>query len=153
MGLTDDMRQLCRITSCRREFLCSHFGFEVDRGENPADHMCCDVCEKKAMEEEHKDQEDYKELVDEAMTDIVDINLKTALQNALKDLISHMYHNQTPYSHLKVKLPEGCFETIIANCFSLKSHKDILELYPTLLEKDAQNIFLVVQAVVQAHKM
>ena len=44
--MTDEIRMFCRMTSCRREYICSYFGYEVDRTLSPADHNCCDICEK-----------------------------------------------------------------------------------------------------------
>ena len=38
------MRQFCQVTTCRREFICSHFGVELgDRTQRI--HDCCDICE------------------------------------------------------------------------------------------------------------
>ena len=39
IGLSDAMRQYCQITTCRREFLCLHFGFETEIDQS---HECCE---------------------------------------------------------------------------------------------------------------
>lgn len=42
--LSDEMRDYCKTTRCRRELLMDHFGFPVEVIEPK--HTCCDNCEK-----------------------------------------------------------------------------------------------------------
>jgi len=41
-----EMRQFCLTTTCRRQFITKHFGFDVPADEGVAENTCCDICEK-----------------------------------------------------------------------------------------------------------
>ena len=43
--VTDDVRSFCTIETCRREFICKHFGGAVEKNFQFC-HQCCDNCEK-----------------------------------------------------------------------------------------------------------
>ena len=47
-GMTDEMRNFCTLSECRREYLCEHFGFELSEHHQTL-HDCCDNCEAKCQ--------------------------------------------------------------------------------------------------------
>lgn len=44
-GMTEEMREFCTLQTCRREYLCQHFGFPSGMSEFTFKHECCDICE------------------------------------------------------------------------------------------------------------
>lgn len=43
-GMSDEVREFCRLQTCRRDFLARHFGNTVDRDSTLPAHNCCDIC-------------------------------------------------------------------------------------------------------------
>lgn len=45
--VNDDMRQYCRLVTCRRQFILQHFGESAEL--DMIGHACCDNCRKLCM--------------------------------------------------------------------------------------------------------
>ena len=150
--LTDEMRKYCRILSCRREYLCSHFGYEVDRNESPADDTCCDYCERIAYEKEGS--ANSSEIEEDVCQDISDMHItsdvKCALRCALNDFVEQEAQLAgVPHGHIEMGLPADIVNSVVAHCHKWYSHTDILNLYPSMKVADATNLYAITQAILQ----
>ena len=103
--MTEDIREYCDLKSCRRQYICEHFGFNVETSFK-FDHQCCDICEKKCscvsclmVHEEEIFAEDLEPELDSSQN------------NQTGEIIEHMLETYFDEENSTLQKPHETFHT------------------------------------------
>ena len=145
--VNDDIRSFCTSESCRRQFICEHFGANVEKNFQFL-HECCDNCEKvcdcdscfcladvdfdTGTEENTPTEQDGKDQVhciQQALSDYFKLeNSATGLQTA----------------SLKTGLSDMLAEEIARN-YKTSTRDSIIKKYPMIKSTVAENIIAIME--------
>ena len=142
-----EVREFCLLNSCRRQYLCDHFG---SSNETFSNHRCCDFCENKCY-------------CDECIVDITEITeQKEELEHSTslsKDL--HMKQVLSAYfcaeneelcylnPELRSGLTDKLADKIVENCAHYSSEQKLTEDFPFLSEHYVKNIIHLISTTLR----
>lgn len=148
-GMTDEMRDYCRTTSCRRAFISEYFNSPLEK---PADlevtHDCCDVCECicKCTQCIELDPTSRQKQVTDTNKELKDPLVQEQIEIALMAYFN-MENASTEYGSLQTGLSQSLAKNI-ANEYNL--FENTLELnkkYLGLPDLYIQNITCIISQV------
>lgn len=158
-GMTDEMRKYCDLKTCRRQYICEHFGFDYGV-KSEFNHQCCDNCESKcdcnmciilrddmaedenfteASEEEEKASKNDPNGCDQSIIH----NLLLSYFEAENDIIGSP--NETLYTGLTCNLAKD----ISRSYMEFRNLSLLKQTYPNLNDQVINNINSIIKAVYQ----
>ena len=81
-AVTNNMKEYCLLTSCRRSYLCNMFAFEVN--DLLKNERCCDICDNEISNYAYEDDAKESQLLNP---------LRQEIKNALNGYIEHANSN------------------------------------------------------------
>ncbi|CAC5417459.1 recQ [Mytilus coruscus] len=136
----DEVKQFCRLKSCRRQFLCEHFDWE--RVALLIKHNCCDICKVDC---------DCIECLSNSAFDDIDVaeNDTEGTLSQLQSLLAAYFQLENdlvdmPKSEIFTGLSSELVHEIVKNCLSYKSAQEICRKFPFLKFEYACNIFKII---------
>ena len=152
--LKEEVREYCKLNSCRRAFISNHFGFTTQNPEFC--HDCCDVCEKPCncdicfekflMDMEDKVDECVSVSSADKQSDEQHTHFRISLANALSVYFKQEneglgYSTAEIYTGLNEKLAKKLAEQM----HSIASEDDILVLFPGINCKYISDLFTIIK--------
>ena len=156
-GMTEEMRLYCDLDTCRRKYVCKHFGFKLE-GKCDFDHQCCDNCATKC-------ECDMCIIVRDDLAEESNNNTNSLIQ--LKDPLNSVTKKKTLHEMLNIYfeaehdillLPNGSLYTglttnlaqhISENYQKYMTISNIQQDYPQLNSQIISNINNIIKAVCQ----
>ncbi len=149
--MTDIMRDYCRLTSCRREYICNYFEAELKSIDPP--HLCCDICRSQC------ECDLCKASVAEApVAAACPLKVTDEARDAVKQMLVYYFSQENAISltsdqvvpHLITGLSENLADQISrddAVYNSSNRHVYLNEMYPHLQESFVINIDAIISKV------
>ncbi|CAG2246678.1 unnamed protein product [Mytilus edulis] len=136
----EEVKQFCRLKSCRRQFLCKHFDWECVA--LLIKHNCCDICKVDCNCIECLSNSAFDDL-DVAEDD------KEGTPSQLQTLLAAYFQLENdlvdmPKSEIFTGLSSELVPKIVKNCLSYKSAEEICRKFPFLKFEYACNIFKII---------
>ena len=136
--MSAEIRQYCKSTTCRREFITKYFGFELES--TPNVHFCCDICRagcqcQGCLEKAESQIED--------VTDVVDLpqGVKEIAKGALTNYF--VYENSTVRDYTTPALVTGLSSALaeeICSDASLWESDSLKNKYPYIESHYLENM-------------
>ena len=155
-NLKPEMKDYCTTASCRREFICKFFGYEVPNIESDKLHYCCDVCEKLC------ECDDCSQILADLVADcgINKVQERTA-QLTVKDRQSPhnsdmLYGALSAYFSMENKSNEGSMHTgltpsilttIVSEFDRFQNVSELQHRFPNLSMTFLKNIFSIIMTI------
>ena len=154
--MTEEMREYCDLDTCRRKYVCEHFGFQLEE-KCEYDHQCCDNCELKCecdmciilrddLAEENNLMEDSEGFGEE--------NSKHDMSTTktLKEMLCSYFEAENdaidcPNGTLYTNLTDKMAAQISENHQRHISTVSIQQEYPCVTDQIACNIITIIKAV------
>ena len=150
-GMTDEMKNFCKLDTCRRDYLCQHFGFPSGSSVFVNKHECCDNCEKDCLCELCTEKQmllcDNKQ-VDNAKPKKLQPSMKEHLELTLLEYFSA--ENEiiaAPNADLITGLSVTFAKEISSNHIFYTEKDNIINKHTILSPEIAENIALIVSAL------
>lgn len=155
-GMTKEMRQYCTTKTCRRQYMCEHFGFNYE-SVYEFDHQCCDNCEKTCtcdfcviqQDDEANDQSLCQELKSASKSTSDEIGQSENVKQAVLDMLLTYFDAENgclnmPNATLYTGLTKDLATEISGNYMSFKSTCNLQQNYPLLSAQVVQNVSLII---------
>lgn len=153
--LKDEVRDYCKLKSCRRAFICSHFGFIAQ--ETKLAHDCCDICEKicdcnlcfkKIVTEVDEKVEKCVSLVNENQCSERMSHYKNMAQKALVAYFKQENSHCTfTMSEIYTGLTEKLSEEIADKVLSINGEEDVKLLFPAVSPVYIADIYAIIKHI------
>ncbi|VDI41671.1 Hypothetical predicted protein [Mytilus galloprovincialis] len=153
-GMTDGMRNYCQSKECRRDYICTHFGFNncFDKEK----HDCCDICELKCTCDSCFAQ--LTENIEEhPVCETKKVTVKRKTVTEINQLLCEYFEAE----NTSVEMPSASLYTgldsllaaKIAKNYNIYDNTDVIKSdFPFIAEEVSLNISLIVKAIVENEK-
>ena len=155
-GMTEEMRQYCDLRTCRRKYVCEHFGFELEE-KCKCDHQCCDNCERNCDCDSCLLNRDdmLKESNTEGNFSKQQTPKETMEQKHIHELLCLYFDAENniinvPNASLYTGLTSNLAQQITKDCYKYKSVRQLKGDFPCLSEQTVSNIYTVINAGFQS---
>lgn len=146
--MTDEMKNFCTLETCRRDFLCQHFGSPCGMSVFEFKHECCDNCQKLCKCEDCTD----KLILACDETDLSNINknkLSPSIKEQLEMVLLEYFNAENeiiamPNSELITGLSDSFAKEICQEHILYSDKEQILCRHTTLSPHVVENIVLIV---------
>lgn len=159
-GMKEEMRLYCNLTTCRREFLCTHFGFQYESSYQYS-HQCCDNCEQKCNCDmcilQRDDMSTNQELSNEDQKSIPsEIKHSHQVKMTILDLLGSYFEAEndcscvhTPDVTLHTGLSDALARQISGNYMLYKVQSKLQQDFPFLSTQVVENVSTIIKAICQ----
>lgn len=148
-GMTEDMKNLCSIETCRREYLCQHFGFHSGTAIFENKHDCCDNCEKVCICDLCTEVQ-MLSCEPDMINDMKKRKLPTSMRENLELTLLEYFNAENeiisvPNADLITGLSVTFAKQICSNHIFYTDKHNIIEKHKILSPETAENIALIVR--------
>jgi len=140
-GLSDEMREYCKVKTCLRQYICSHLGHQ--NVSVHSQHDCCDICRKACMCEICQTELEVE-------IEHISLTPRSSVSNELLEVLLQYFEFETACNTcMCCFLNEDCANEIVKDFEKYCNAQTILINFPNLSLDIAQNITMIVSEFLQ----